>query len=76
MYYGTATHDDDLLFLHKNDTRLYDNSSRQLEYGHPTGFGDLDDANENDFIGGNVAISQHPLEGLLDRNALALLKPV
>ena len=50
-----------------------DNSVLQLEDGYPAALRGMDDANEHHFIGGNIALPHHPLEGL-DRNALAILK--
>jgi hypothetical protein len=60
----------------RHETRLHDDSCHQLKNGHPAALGDLDDPNELHFIGGDIAMSHHPLEWLLDMNALAILKAV
>lgn len=53
---------------------FHDDSSHQLENGHPASFRDMDEANEYDFIGVDVAISHNPVGGVV-RSALAVLKP-
>jgi hypothetical protein len=49
-----------------------DDSTRQLEDGHPACLRDLDEANEHHFIGGDIAMAHKPVKGS-DRNALAVL---
>jgi hypothetical protein len=51
----------------------HDDSTHQLEDGHPTSFRDLDETNEPHFIGGDIATPHQPIEGS-DRNVLAILK--
>jgi hypothetical protein len=53
-------------------TGSQDDSAHQLEDGHPASLRDLDEANEHHFIGGDMATSHEPVEGL-DRDALAVL---
>jgi len=54
-------------------TPSHDDSTYQLEDGHPTSLRDLDEANEHHFIGGDITMSHNPVEGS-ERNALAVLK--
>jgi len=70
-YKGTMTSFEEAF----NETRLHDDSFHQLEDGHPATLRDLDDANEHHLIGGDIAMSYHPLR-VLDRTMLAILKTV
>lgn len=52
-----------------------DDSTHQLEDGHPAKRRDLDEANEHHFIRGDIALSDNPIRRRsLDRDALAVLK--